>query len=257
MPKMNRRGFAPVGIVLVIVVVLGIGGFGAYQMIQGSPKVVSRKALAKMESLQYVHSEFELDTESDQGMEGNTDEVIGARSRKIHLDVKQQGVTIGLDGIILNNEEVYVTLPQLRGTWILVKGGDLASQNMNMIKQIDIVSIVVGMLKAVKEETLVKLADETVDGAKTYRLTANVGYEKFAQYMKEKGITLFENDESKNEDAIMDIWVDKKTARIVKVQMKDKDDEKDAMIVTFSKFDEETKVEKPTGQIIESDKLGQ
>ncbi len=265
-------------LILVVIAICGFGGYTAYNTYYQSPQKIILRASQQMTELKTVHADMDITMNmlllSSQGtsnaveskITGLSDINIADKTQKTHLVLTSPMGNVDTDTILLKNGEIYTRLNvgELGKYWwsmntkTLVDGGTLPVDPQSS----DYVAQSLEFMKSFDTSSILKLEDEVVDGIKTSRYRIDVSTPKYIELLNsmpngEKQSEGFENASIKS-----DIWIDKKTNYIVKMESTIKNlglrDPKTnesigssdmVMVLAYSKFNQNVVIEKPQGEI--------
>lgn len=281
----SKPSFLPkiliVAVLVVLIAVLGGGGYYFYNL-SASPEKVLVKASEKFTKLKTVHADINISSTTyitdDQGLPTTTTSKITGfgdlnltdKTQKMHLDLSASGNTFGMDTVLLTGGQIYMRLPILTEDWISINTQTLEDQGSLPIdpQSNDYVTQSLGFLKSANNSSIIKLQDEAVDGINTTHVRVDVSTPQYIAYLKQISNSSSLSDSFKDANVKTEIWIDKKTNYIIKMNSVVKNltllDPKtggrlgssDSTIdIKYSRFDQAVDISKPSGTTVNFEDL--
>ncbi len=266
----------------IIILLLLFGGlvFGSYYGYNKyylSPVRVLAKASEQTVKLQTVHADMDISVTAhatdkngtpvtqDSKVTGFSDLNLPDKTQKAHMTIAAAGHSLDIDMVLLKGGVMYMKMPIIGQDWISINTQTLKDQgNLPVDPQSnDYATQSLGFLKSLNKDSIIKLDDEEVDGIKSAHFRVDVSTPQYLEYIKQLPNSSSLLDEFKNATVKTDVWMDKKTNYVVKMESTMKNltltDKKtgssigsaDGVVkITYSKFNQPVDISKPEGNII-------
>lgn len=269
-------------VILLLIAGLGFGGYYAYNNYYLSPEKVLARSSEQFLKLQTVHADMDISTTvratdkngvavtQESKISGISDLNLPDKTQKTHMAITAAGNTLEMDMILLKNGEMYMKMPILGQDWLSINTQTLKEQgNLPVDPQSnDYVIQSLGFLKSANKGSIIKLEDEVVDSIKTTHLRVDVSTPQYLEYIKQLPNSSSLADSFKNASIKTDMWIDKKTNYVVKMESTIKNlslmDKKtntpigsaDTMMkINYSKYNQPVNISKPEGNIVSFEEL--
>lgn len=273
----NPRGFSPIILLLIILLILGasFGGYTVYNQYFMSPSKNLIRASEKFTKLKSVHAEGEMNISvSEYSEEKKSNEQFNIKmdffgdfdvknnNQKLHMkqsiDLKNdQKYTIESDLVMLGGKTQYMKSAMFGDKWLKV---DLEKKNATESAELssnDFLAQSKGVFDSFDKNSILKLEDEVIDGIKTTHYRIDVSTDKYIEALKKS--TKDEKQVESFKDAAIktDMWIDIKTNNIVRMKLEVKNFKSQEtsgdmnMVFNYSKFDQPVNIGKPDGEVVD------
>lgn len=269
-------------VIFLLIIGIGFGGYKAYDSFYLSPEKIVARASESISQLKTVHADMDITTNmrvtNEQGasvtqqtkITGLSDLDLQDKTQKTHMTIQVGNNSLEMDMILLKDGEMYMKMPILGKGWISVNTKTFKEQGSLPIdpQSNDYISQSLGFLKSVKPGSIVKLEDEVVDGVKTSRYRVDISTVQYLEYLRQLTGNNDLAEAFKDANVKSDLWVDKKTNYVVKMESDIKNfkvlDPKTkntlgsvdmVMRINYSKYNQPVNIGKPEGEIVSYEEL--